>query len=259
MVSFPWPEPPLFTVPVYTPQEAIRVHSLLTVILTMVRLKDLILCPLALAGAASVSSRQSQRDVRATLADGSTVIGYDAEGLSTWQGIPFAQPPVGPLRLRPPQALNKSLGTFDATQVAQACPQLALNLNSSNALISIAASLVNTPFGQDQLLNAGEDCLTLNVIAPPDAKPGDNLPVVFWMFGGAFAVGWSSLFNGSTYVQDSITAGKPIVWVAVNYRVGGFGFMGGKEMLAEGSTNLGLRDQRMGIVVSDIVITCDTG
>lgn len=215
----------------------------------MVRPQHLLLCSLALAGAASVRSRRSQRDVSATLADGSTVIGYDAEGLSMWQGIPFAQPPVGPLRLRPPQALNGSLGTFDATQDARACPQLALDANSSNVLLGVAADLLNSPFGQNTLLNAGEDCLTLNVIAPPDAKPGDNLPVAFWIFGGAFELGWSSLFNGSTYVQDSITQGKPIVWVAVNYRVGGFGFMGGKEMLAEGSTNLGLRDQRMGTAV----------
>lgn len=186
-----------------------------------------------------------KRDVTATLADGSTVIGYEAEGLATYQGIPYAQPPVGDLRLRPPQPITSPLGTIDATQEAKACPQLVANLASSSLVESVAGQLINTAFGQ-QTLNAGEDCLTLNIIAPPDAKPGDNLPVAYWMFGGAFEVGWSSLFNGSSYVTDSIALNKPIVWVAVNYRVAGFGLMPGKELLAEGSTNLALRDQRLG-------------
>lgn len=187
-----------------------------------------------------------KRDVTATLADGSTVIGYEAEGLSTFQGIPFAQPPVGQLRLRPPQPITTPLGTIDATQDAKACPQLVANLNSSSLVESVAAQLINTAFGQ-RALNAGEDCLTLNIIAPPDAQPGDNLPVVVWYFGGAFELGWSSLFNGSSYVADSIAQNKPIVWVAVNYRVAGFGLMPGKEILAEGSANLALRDQRLGM------------
>lgn len=189
-----------------------------------------------------------KRDVRATLADGTTVVGYDAEGLSTFQGIPYAQPPVGNLRLRPPQPLTAPLGVVDATQDAKACPQLVVNLNSSSLLESVAGRLVNTPFGQNTLLGASEDCLTLNVIKPPNAAPGDNLPVIYWIFGGGFELGWSSLFNGSSFVTDSIALGKPVVWVAVNYRVAGFGLMPGKELLAEGSTNLALRDQRLGIL-----------
>lgn len=208
--------------------------------------KATILFSLALLAAPVLSLQK--RDVRATLADGSTVLGYEADGLATFTGIPFAQPPVGPLRLRPPQRITTPLGTIDATQPAAACPQQILNLNASSLLESVAGQLVNTPFGQTAL-DASEDCLTLNIIAPPSAKAGDNLPVVYWMFGGAFEVGWSGLFNGSTYVADSVAQGKPIVWVAVNYRVNGFGFMPGSEILAEGSTNLGLRDQRMGTSV----------
>lgn len=187
-----------------------------------------------------------KRDVRVTLSNGTTVIGYDSEGLSTFQGIPYAQPPVGNLRLRPPQPLTTPLGTINATRSAKACPQLVLNLNSSSLLESVAGRLVNTPFAQNNLLDASEDCLTLNVITPPNTVPGDNLPVMFWIFGGAFELGWSSLFNGSSFVLDSIAMGKPVVWVAVNYRVAGFGLMPGKEVLAEGSTNLALRDQRLG-------------
>lgn len=212
----------------------------------MLRLELIFLFHLLLV--AKVCSLQ-KRDVTATLADGTTVIGYEAEGLDTFQGIPYAQPPVGNLRLKPPQPLTAHLGTVDATQTAKACPQLIVNLNSSSLLESVAGRLINTPFGQNTLLGASEDCLTLNVIKPPNAAPGDNLPVIYWIFGGGFELGWSSLFNGSSFVTDSITMGKPVIWVAVNYRVGGFGLMPGKELLAEGSTNLALRDQRLGTLL----------
>lgn len=223
-----------------------KAHILLLTFCTMLGLDLIFLFHLFLAW--PVCSLQ-KRDVRAILADGTTVVGYDAEGLSTFQGIPYAQPPVGNLRLRPPQPLATPLGIVDATQDAKACPQLVVNLNSSSLLESVAGRLVNTPFGQNTLLGASEDCLTLNVIKPPNAAPGDNLPVIYWIFGGGFELGWSSLFNGSSFVTDSIAMGKPVVWVAVNYRVGGFGLMPGKELLAEGSTNLALRDQRLGMLL----------
>jgi triacylglycerol lipase len=55
------------------------------------------------------------------------------------------------------------------------------------------------------------------------------------------------MYDGASLVEESISDGQPIVWVAVNYRVGGFGFMPGKEILADGSSNLGLLDQRLGL------------
>jgi carboxylesterase type B len=55
------------------------------------------------------------------------------------------------------------------------------------------------------------------------------------------------MYDGTSLVADSVAKGKPIVFVAVNYRVGGFGFLPGKEVLADGSANLGLLDQRLGL------------
>jgi carboxylesterase type B len=60
-------------------------------------------------------------------------------------------------------------------------------------------------------------------------------------------LGWSSMYDGGPIVTSAASLGKPFVFVAVNYRVGGFGFMPGKEILADGSANLGLLDQRMGL------------
>lgn len=90
-----------------------------------------------------------------------------------------------------------------------------------------------------------EDCLTINVERPAGVKAGDNLPVLLWIFGGGFEVGSTTMYSGSNVIQKSIEVGKPVVFVAMNYRVAGFGFLPGKEILADGSANLGLLDQRL--------------
>lgn len=55
------------------------------------------------------------------------------------------------------------------------------------------------------------------------------------------------MYDGTSIVADSVAQGQPVMFVAVNYRVGGFGFLPGKEVLADGSANLGLLDQRLGL------------
>jgi carboxylesterase type B len=82
---------------------------------------------------------------------------------------------------------------------------------------------------------------------PKGSKKGDKLPVLFWIFGGGFELGWNFMYPGSIWVEESIKQGQPIIVVTSNNRVGGYGFMGGKELLADGSTNLGLLDQRLGL------------
>src|SRR3954470_20019209 len=55
------------------------------------------------------------------------------------------------------------------------------------------------------------------------------------------------MYDGTSLIASSLSEGKPIIFVAVNYRVGGFGFLAGKEILKDGSANLGLLDQRLGL------------
>ncbi|KAB5586257.1 Alpha/Beta hydrolase protein [Coniochaeta sp. 2T2.1] len=176
----------------------------------------------------------------------STVIGTSALGIERFSGIPYAYPPVGPLRLKPPVRLNSSLGTFDATGIEAACPQFFLSTGGNSFLTSVLGNVVNLPFFQT-VTKQSEDCLTINVIRPAGVKAGDKLPVLFWIFGGGFELGWTSMYDGSSLVSNAANAGKPFVFVAVNYRVGGFGFLPGKEILKDGSANLGLLDQRMGL------------
>jgi carboxylesterase type B len=70
------------------------------------------------------------------------------------------------------------------------------------------------------------------------------------MFGGGFEFGSTQLYDGTELIASSMAAGQDGIFVATNYRTGGFGFLGGKEILADGSSNLGLLDQRMALEVS---------
>jgi len=91
--------------------------------------------------------------------------------------------------------------------------------------------------------NYNEDCLTLNIARPANAR---NLPVTVWIHGGSFQSGTASSasLNLTWFVDASIAASKPLIVVSINYRLNYFGFLAGNEMSAEGNTNLGLHDQR---------------
>ncbi|PIL29446.1 hypothetical protein GSI_08388 [Ganoderma sinense ZZ0214-1] len=89
-----------------------------------------------------------------------------------------------------------------------------------------------------------EDCLTINVQVPTGTKAGDKLPVIAWIFGGGFVLGSSELIPGDTIVAHPVEMGQPVIYAAMNYRLGPFGFLGGKEVKEAGVGNLGLQDQR---------------
>lgn len=198
-----------------------------------------------LAVAAQELEKRAAPTVSAPAA-GATVVGRSLLGVETFNGIPFAQPPVGNLRLKPPQPLTSAVGQVDGTQIPKACPQFFFSLDPANFPTDVLGRLLNTPLFQT-ITNAGEDCLTINVQRPAGTKPGDKLPVLFWIFGGGFELGSTLMYDGTSLVTDSVKQGKPVIFVAVNYRVGGFGFMPGKDILNDGSANLGLLDQRLGL------------
>ncbi|WYZ39874.1 hypothetical protein EsH8_IV_000215 [Colletotrichum jinshuiense] len=175
-----------------------------------------------------------------------TVVGNVMNNVESFGGIPFAKPPTGKLRLKPPVRLTGNIGTFDATGPAAACPQMLSSSESENVLFDLLGDIANLPFVQ-KASGQTEDCLTITVARPEGTKADAKLPVLFWIFGGGFQLGWSSMYDGTSLVQHGVSIGKPFVFVAVNYRVAGFGFMPGKEILADGSSNLGLLDQRMGL------------
>lgn len=149
-------------------------------------------------------------------------------GLKTYFGIPFAAPPVRENRWRAPQPVKAWDGVLTATKMPAECVQ---NLRSPS---------INHYFG-DEL--AGEDCLYLNIWAPAASKAGAKLPVVVWIYGGAFNLGSAS---SAIYAGDAL-AKKGVIYVAANYRLGIMGFLAHPEATKESghnaSGNWGFLDQ----------------
>ncbi|KAI8906460.1 Alpha/Beta hydrolase protein [Gorgonomyces haynaldii] len=148
-----------------------------------------------------------------------TVQGATLGNVNFYLGIPFAEPPTGARRFLPPVPLKKRTGTFDATKFGPACVQSASSTTES------------------------EDCLNLNVFTPVNATATSKLPVLVYVYGGAFNSGSNriGLYDGRATLQS----GTQAVMVVMNYRVGAFGFLASKELLAKGMTNPGLLDQKL--------------
>ncbi|KAH9889049.1 carotenoid ester lipase precursor [Cubamyces lactineus] len=175
--------------------------------------------------------------------DDATIIGTSSGGVTQYLGIPFAQPPVGKLRLQLPQPITSYTGTINATTYGYQCIQQdlvppAIPDDLPEAIHNFLASMGIPSIPQS------EDCLTVNVIVPTGTEPGADLPVAAWIYGGAYQVGSNAALPGEVVVNRSIALGQPIVYVAMNYRVGAFGFLGGREVQEAGVGNLGLQDQR---------------
>ncbi|CAO1625081.1 unnamed protein product [Sympodiomycopsis kandeliae] len=148
-----------------------------------------------------------------------------------FHGIPYAQPPLGDLRFQRTQPVKPYIGreTRDATKVNKFAMQ-------------------STEPTYDEYTS--EDCLYLQIHRPAGTKQGDDLPVMFWIHGGAWTMGSTATWGSPhSLVQQSATIGKPIIHRAAEYRLGVFGFLGGSEMVsaaANGSAvlNAGFYDQR---------------
>ncbi|KAH8688764.1 putative extracellular lipase [Talaromyces proteolyticus] len=174
-----------------------------------------------------------------------TVVGKSNGTIDTFNGIPFAHPPTDTDRFKPPRPIETSLGLIMATNAPTSCPNFIANIKGGFPA-DILGIIVNNPLIQN-VTNMGEDCLTINVIRPAGIDISAKLPVVFWIYGGAFELGSNGMYNGTDIVQYSTDSEKPVVFVAANYRVAGFGFLGGEEILADGASNVGLLDQRLAL------------
>ncbi len=146
-----------------------------------------------------------------------------ASVVSTFLGVPFAAPPVGALRWKPPQPLARWDGVRDATKAGARCIQ-------------------HAPYGELQPHNPAqsEDCLFLNIWTPDRAA---KLPVIFWIHGGEF---WAGSGSEPRYNGTKLAARGAVV-VTINHRLGVFGFLSHPELSAESahgtSGNYGLLDQ----------------
>ncbi|KAI9148711.1 LOW QUALITY PROTEIN: putative secreted lipase [Paramyrothecium foliicola] len=177
-----------------------------------------------------------------------TVVGK-VTTVESFRGIPFADAPEGELRFRPPQRRTKPWGVLNATIPGPSCPQF---VDPGEELLRASENIGVPTVSQNPVLFAQreigqEDCLTLNIQRPKGTKEGDNLPVFFYIFGGGFAFGSANMIDATSFLEYSELRDQKFIYVGVNYRVAGFGFMPGAEILEEGSANAGLLDQRMGL------------
>ncbi|HEY2480623.1 MAG TPA: carboxylesterase family protein [Caulobacteraceae bacterium] len=148
-----------------------------------------------------------------------------ADGLAVYKAIPFAAPPVGALRWRPPAPAAPWAGVRAADAFAPACMQV---------------SAAYLDFGIPAL-PVSEDCLYLNVWTPAKTK-AERLPVMVWIQGGAFVSGGAAipLYSGEHLAR------RGVVVVSLAYRLGAFGLLASPELSAEergASGNWGLMDQ----------------
>ena len=117
-----------------------------------------------------------------------TVAGLNHGGVESFRGIPYAQPPVGQLRLKPPQKITSPQGIINGTKIAPTCSQFTgPPPKFTDIFTQLIIGAINTTFYVTPLPSS-EDCLTLNVFRPQGTKEGAKLPVIFWIHGGAFEV-----------------------------------------------------------------------
>src|ERR1700733_6613091 len=104
--------------------------------------------------------------------------------IAVFEGVPFAAPPVGPLRWREPQAVSPWPGVRDATAPSHPCMQ---NVAGTDSFLAPLAATYGTTFTR-QTLDPSEDCLYLNIWTP-SVQPDAHLPVMVWLHGGSNRVG----------------------------------------------------------------------
>lgn len=134
-----------------------------------------------------------------------------------WAGIRFAKPPLGPLRLQPPQPYEAK-GNI-ASQVY------------GNRCFEIGNGAYPDPFNKTG--KNSEDCLFLNIYAPSQATSGKRWlntnppwPVMVYLFGGGFGQGSGNDYKGQSLVNHGVELDSPVIIVTLNYRLNFFGFQG---------------------------------
>ena len=160
------------------------------------------------------------------IVDTGSLQGANEYGMHVFKNVPYAAPPVGDLRWRPPQPALAWSGTRDASRFGGACPQQYIkNLNDGLGL------------------PGNEDCLKLNVFAP--SKSNKNLPVMVWFHGGGLIVDGAKdpQFTPINLVKNDV------IVITVDYRLGSLGFFASKELIEEAKAkgepvgNYGTMDQ----------------
>ncbi len=148
--------------------------------------------------------------------------GVALDGLRAWRGIPYAQPPVGPLRFRPPQPPGSWAGVRPAAE---------------HGPVAWQSEAVSPFTGKPVTRDRNEDCLYLNVTAPADPPPTPaGYPVLVWVHGGGYVQGTGP---GEPVGDGAALALLGLVVVTLNYRLGALGFLHLADVAGDGFADSG--------------------
>lgn len=195
-------------------------------------MKAAVLCAIVLSSVCVLSPQtlRAAEPVHVEQGDLSGVAGHDPK-IEVFKGIPFAAPPVGELRWRPPEPPASWEGVRKADRFSATCMQTWPE----------PGSFYHTEFYQTTE-PMDEDCLYLNIWTATQGR-GEHRPVMVWIYGGAFIQGSGSM---PIYAGEAL-ARKGVVLVTFNYRLGPFGWLALPELTEESphrsSGNYGLLDQ----------------
>ncbi|KAL9600988.1 MAG: hypothetical protein Q9219_002810 [cf. Caloplaca sp. 3 TL-2023] len=199
---------------------------------------------------------------------------FDTTGRTyNFSNIRYAEPPTGDLRFRaplPPQTVNRSVDDGSIGRVcAQAIPAWEaiaaqfvpayltgqpFNVSDAEAALDAAAS--SEPFIDPRTT---EDCLFLDVVVPEQilskasnsSSSKQGAPVLVWIHGGGYTLGEKTgdgVYNPAGLIKASQVSGaEGVVYVAINYRLGAFGWLAGPTLQSDGTANAGLYDQRLAL------------
>ncbi|KAJ5710410.1 carboxylesterase [Penicillium malachiteum] len=165
-----------------------------------------------------------------------SIVGTSSNTTESFLNIRFGQDTSGPNRFAHPKPYRYPSGTVvNATSTGAACPQQ-------------KSPIPDFPIF-DNVTDVSEDCLNLRVERPLNTRSSDKLPVMVWIYGGGDSIGqiYDSTYDPSNLVAGSVEKGTPVIYVAMNYRLGVFGFAASQALNATDSLNAGLLDQRLAL------------
>lgn len=168
---------------------------------------------------------ETEPEIRARLLQG-LVVGTRLEGeyphaVEAFRGIPYALPPTGDRRFRPPVKVPNCADTIDATEFGPRAP--------AKQFVVVGPTLEES-----------EDCLTVNVFRQAQPSDTSKFPVAIYLHGGAFNRGNAAMHDTASMVGWSEL---PFIGISFGYRIGALGFLPSNLSAAEGALNLGLKDQ----------------
>jgi para-nitrobenzyl esterase len=191
------------------------------------------LAPAETVNSAELSLTADCRDPALIRLATGTVRGHVESTCRQFLGIPYAAPPTGSLRWKPPMPAPSWTGVRDATVDRNICPQLVYDVSAQNP---------PTPSNPPPARVVGdEDCLVLNVTTPNRPNMA-KLPVMVWIHGGDYVVGEGNSEDPRLFAEKG-----NVIFVSINYRLGALGYLAHPALSAESrdsSGNFGLLDQQ---------------